>query len=275
MVGRDVVLKVNKAAAQVHEEVLQVNGIVARNNRGLPALKNINFCIRRGEIVGVAGVDGNGQNELVEVLGGLRRPTAGSILFGGKEIVHLSPRQRRSLGIAHIPADRLRMGVEGSLSIEENLILHVYNQAPLARSFFMHPSQIEGYARRIVHDSNIAASSTRQVTSSLSGGNIQKLIIGREMIDKPSLLIAAQPTRGVDVGAIEYVHKRLIELRDRGNAILLVSTELDEILSLSDRILVIYEGEFTGAFQGGMVTDQELGLYMIGAKRAETMATTA
>jgi ABC-type uncharacterized transport system ATPase subunit len=272
MVGREVVLQVQKPPAHPMDEVLVIEKISARNDRGLPALKNVSFALRRGEILGIAGVEGNGQSELIQVLSGLRRSTHGNIFFHGKKITDSSPRQRREAGIAHIPEDRLRLGLEMQSTIEENIILDRYYRPPLASWIFLNMSQIQQYTRYLVERFNVMAGSTKLPVSALSGGNMQKLILAREMDGDPEVLIAAQPTRGVDVGAIEYIHLRIIELREKGNAILLVSSELEEITSLSDRILVMYEGEIVGEFQGQEVTDEELGLYMAGARRKAARA---
>ncbi|MEL7589772.1 MAG: ABC transporter ATP-binding protein [Anaerolineaceae bacterium] len=267
MVGRDVVLKVDKTIAKVHEDVLTVRNLNANNNRGMPALKNLSFSLRRGEILGIAGVDGNGQTELVEVLTGLRKPTSGTIDYSGLDLHNMPIRKRRDHGVSHIPADRIHMGIEVSCTLEENLIINTYYKSPIAHGIFLSKKQVEEYSKELLLRSNVSAVSTRQMTSSLSGGNMQKLIVGREIEHQPNLLIASQPTRGVDVGAIEYIHKKLIKLRDQGSAILLISTELDEILSLSDRIIAIYEGEFCGEFCGGQVLEEKLGLAMLGAGR--------
>lgn len=269
MVGRDVVLRVEKAPARAGDEVLKVSDLSTVDDRGLPALENVSFSVRLGEIVGIAGVEGNGQTELVEVLTGLRRAMNGSIFYHGKEVTHLTTRKRRELGMSHIPEDRLRLGVNPDCTIEENLVLDNYYHPPLARSIFLDMGKIEEYAESLIDRFNIITPDSKLPTSSLSGGNMQKLVLAREMGNEPDLLIAAQPTRGVDVGAIEYIHEQIIRLRDEGNGVLLVSAELDEILSLSDRILVMYEGVIVGEFLGGAVSENELGLYMVGTKRME------
>jgi simple sugar transport system ATP-binding protein len=269
MVGRDVVFRVEKSPAKVGQEILRVANLHAVDDRGLPALKSVSFCVRLGQIVGVAGVEGNGQTELVEVLNGLRRATDGSVHYRGTDMTQASPRKRRELGISHIPEDRLRLGVNLDCTIEENLVLNTYYQPPLARSILLNLNKIEEYSDSLVERFNIITPTSKLPASSLSGGNMQKLVLAREMGGDPDLLIAAQPTRGVDVGAIEYIHQQIIQLRDRGHGVLLVSAELDEILSLSDRILVMYEGEIVGDFVGGSVSEEELGLYMLGTKRME------
>ncbi|MEN6572340.1 MAG: ABC transporter ATP-binding protein [Anaerolineaceae bacterium] len=275
MVGREVILRIEKSPASVKETVLQVTDLQARNDRGLPSLQGVSFELHRGEILGIAGVEGNGQSELIEVLTGLRTATSGSIALLSKDVSSFNPRKRREAGIAHIPEDRLRMGIEKGSSLEDNFILNCYYQKPFASGMFLHMGRIHQFSQELVRKFNIKASSTQITVSSLSGGNMQKLILAREMCTNPDVLIAAQPTRGVDIGAIEYIHRQIVDLRDQGHAILLISAELDEITSLSDRILVMYEGLIVGEFEPKTVTDQELGLYMAGAGRGNpTLAAT-
>jgi simple sugar transport system ATP-binding protein len=274
MVGREVTFRVPKARAHPGEPVLQVRQLAAVNNRGLPALRGVTFAVNRGEILGVAGVDGNGQTELIEVVAGLRHASSGTIEYAGHNLLPLSPRARRERGLAHVPADRLHMGVEPSCTLEENLILAKYYRPPLSRHQVLDTAAIERFAQALTERLKIVSSSTRQRASALSGGNMQKLVLARELDTGPLLLIAAQPTRGVDIQAIEEIHRQIVELRDEGCAILLVSTELDEILALSDRILVLYEGEVVGEFVGDAVSEVELGHYMLGAQRVG-MATSS
>jgi simple sugar transport system ATP-binding protein len=269
MVGREVVLQVLKSPAKVQETVLETRNLHAKNDRGLPALRNIDLQLRNGEILGIAGVEGNGQSELVQVITGLRKTTGGMIKLRDENIEKKSPRYRRELGIAHIPEDRLRMGVEKTVSVEENLILNCYYQKPFSDWIFLNMKNIRFQSLNSIRKFNIAVASYQANVGSLSGGNMQKVVLARELANDPAVLIAAQPTRGVDVGAIEYIHQEIINLRDKGHAILLVSAELDEILSLSDRILVMYEGEFVGEFINENLSEKELGLYMAGSKRME------
>lgn len=272
MVGREVVLHVEKKDAQVKDTILKVKNLHTKNDRGLKALKGINFELHNGEILGIAGVEGNGQSELIEVLTGLRPIQMGEVLLGEKNITSFSPRKRREAGITHIPEDRLLMGVEKNSSLEDNFILDCYYQKPFASWIFLHMAKIRSFSAELIKKFMISASSAQLNVSALSGGNMQKLILAREMCTDPQVLIAAQPTRGVDVGAIEYIHRQIIDLRDKGHAILLISAELDEIMSLSDRILVMYEGEIVGEFKGQSVSDQEMGLYMAGAKKMDFSA---
>ncbi len=267
MVGRDVVLKVEKSPTQAKGVVLQVSGVSALSSRNLPALKKVSFAARYGEIVGVAGVEGNGQTELIEILAGLRSVAEGQIYFRDKEITSKSVKERRKLGIAHIPEDRLTFGVSKECSIEENLILNKYYTPPLSTHGVMHANKVKSFCQRLLQRFDVKAAGIKVPITSLSGGNMQKLVLARELDTEPHLLIAAQPGRGVDIGALEYIQQHLIELRDRSRAILLISSELDDIMMLADRILVMYEGEIVGSFVGGQVGEEELGLYMSGAKR--------
>ncbi len=269
MVGRKVVFRVKKGQATPGDVILRVNDLCALNDRGLSALKDVNFEIRRGEILGVAGVEGNGQSELVEVINGLRSATKGRITFLGNDIEKQSPRNRREGGISHIPADRLVMGINTKCSILENLILTKYYRNPLAKHGFINKEKVMNFGKTLIAEYKIATPDPNILASSLSGGNMQKLVLARELDGEPELLVASQPTRGVDVGAIEYIHSQIIKMRDRNHGVLLVSAELDEILSLSDRIIVMYEGEITAEFQTTDVPECEIGLYMAGAKRME------
>ncbi len=269
MVGRDVVLQVEKASAHPRDVMLTVKNLYARNARGNPVLHGIDLDLHGGEIVGIAGVEGNGQTEFVEVITGMRQATQGQIIIHEKDITHASVRERRRLGMAHIPENRLLFGVCKTCSIEENLILNRYNSAQFSHGQILLKKNIEKFCADLIERFNIATVNGKLSIKSLSGGNMQKVVLARELEENPKLLIAAQPTRGVDVGAIEFIHKQLIELRDKGAAILLISAELDEILSLSDRIYVIYEGKITGEFINDNLNGNELGLYMTGIKRQE------
>lgn len=266
MVGREVVLQVEKKPAIIHDTVLEVRNLYANNDRGLPALKGIDLSLKNGEILGIAGVEGNGQSELVQVLTGLRQISSGNVYLDGVEITNFNPRKRRELGLAHIPEDRLRMGVEKSVSIQENIILNRYYKKPFSKWGYLNPNNIQDETNKLINKYNIITTSSHAQVSSLSGGNMQKVVLARELAITPKVLLAAQPTRGVDVGAIEYIHKELLNLRDSGYAILLVSAELEEIFSLSDRILVMYEGNFVGEFLNENISEKEIGLYMAGSK---------
>jgi general nucleoside transport system ATP-binding protein len=243
MVGRDILLTVEKSPAQPGKIVLQVEGLGVGTR-----LRDLNFEIRSGEIVGIAGVEGNGQTELVEILAGLLRPDAGTISFEEKEIQRLGARQRREIGIAHIPEDRHRRGIVLDFDLADNSILGTHYRPPVASPVLglFDEKVISAKVTGLMRDFDVRPPDRHLPARALSGGNQQKLIIGREFGIGPRLLLVSQPTRGVDIGAIEFIHRQLVELRDRGAAILLVSAELDEVLSLSDRILVMYQGRIVG-----------------------------
>ena len=272
MVGRDVVFRVEKKPAAPGDPVLKVKRLSAYSNRRLPCLRQVSFEVRRGEIVGIAGVEGNGQSELAEVLTGLRTASGGSITYIDQNITHLSVRRRRELGIAHIPEDRLKTGADIHSSVAENLIVNTYHKMPLSRWTVFNPLEINAMAGRLINQFSVATAGTNMPLESLSGGNIQKIVLARELEGDPDLLIASQPTRGVDVGAIEFIHQQLILLRENMHGILLISADLDEILSLSDRILVMYEGAIVGEIAGADATEKIVGLLMAGAhNEADTM----
>ncbi len=222
--------------------------------------------MRGGEIVGIAGVDGNGQTELIDALTGLRRAAAGRIRVGEKEIARATTRDILDEGVGHIPEDRHRRGLVLDFSLAENLALHDYRKEPGSRFGWLFPGRLIARARRLLQEFDVRGGKPQTRASALSGGNQQKVVIAREVSRDPRVLIAAQPTRGLDVGAIEFVHRRLVEQRDEGKAVLLISLELDEILSLSDRILVVYEGRIVGEY-GPDVSEEELGIAMTGGGR--------
>jgi simple sugar transport system ATP-binding protein len=251
--------------------LLQVDGLRVHDDRGVQKVRGVSLEVRAGEIVGIAGVDGNGQTELIDALTGLRRPDDGRIELGGHDVTHDSAREHFAAGIGHIPEDRQRRGLVLEFSIAENLALHEFRKPPASRLGWLFPRRLLERAGRLITEFDIRGGDPTTPAGSLSGGNQQKVILAREIDRDPRVLIAAQPTRGLDVGAIEFVHRRLVEERDRGRAILLVSLELDEILSLSDRILVLYEGELVGEFPP-TVTQQELGLAMTGGGQGEQAA---
>jgi simple sugar transport system ATP-binding protein len=272
MVGRDVVFRVEKKPAAPGHPVLKVKRLAAYSNRRLPCLRQVSFEVRRGEIVGIAGVEGNGQSELAEVLTGLRTASGGSVTYKDQNITHLSVRRRRELGIAHIPEDRLKTGADIHSSVADNLIVNTYHKMPLSRWTVFNPLEINAMAGRLINQFSVATAGTNIPLESLSGGNIQKIVLAREFEGDPDLLIASQPTRGVDVGAIEFIHQQLILLRENMHGILLISADLDEILSLSDRILVMYEGAIVGEIAGADATEKTVGLLMAGAHNdADTM----
>jgi simple sugar transport system ATP-binding protein len=266
MVGREVVLRVEKTPATPGDTLLRVGDLAVQDDRDLPAVRSVSFDVRAGEIVGIAGVDGNGQTELVEALTGLRKPSAGTIRVGDHDITADSVRSRLERGLGHIPEDRLRRGIILEFTLAENLALHDYRYEPDSHLGWLRPSRMIAAARRLISEFDVRGGGPRAKGSELSGGNQQKLVVAREISRDPRLLIAAQPTRGLDVGAIEFLHRRLITERDEGRAILLVSLELEEILSLSDRILVMFEGQIVGEF-GPDVDAETLGIAMIGGGR--------
>ena len=229
MVGREVILRIDKEPPQPRDVVLELQGVDAIDDRRLPALRDITLQVRGGTVLGIAGVEGNGQTELVEVVTGLRPPTGGRITLNGRDITGRFPRELREAGLAHIPEDRLERGVSVDASVEENLIVDSFYRPPLSRRGWLDRRAIRDHAQRLITDYEIATPDAETRTGSLSGGNMQKIVVAREIAGTPPLLIAAQPTRGVDVGAIEYIHRRIVELRDQGSAVLLVSAELDEI----------------------------------------------
>jgi ABC-type uncharacterized transport system ATPase subunit len=271
MVGREVSLRVDKPPANPGARLLQVEDLEVVDDRGLPAVKGLSFEVRAGEIVGIAGVDGNGQTELIEALTGLRKSSVGRILIGDHDISHDSVHERLGAGLGHIPEDRLRRGMILDFTLAENLSLHDYREEPMSRLGWLHPGRMIAAARRLIAEFDVRGGRPTSRGSELSGGNQQKLVIAREVSRDPRLLIAAQPTRGLDVGAISFVHSRLVTERDEGRAVLLISLELDEIQALSDRILVMYEGQIVGEY-GPDVSAETLGLAMIGATREEEEA---
>jgi simple sugar transport system ATP-binding protein len=268
MVGREVLLRVEKTPATPGEPLLQVHDLVVRDDRGLDAVRGVSFEVRTNEIVGIAGVDGNGQSELIDALTGLRHPATGSIQIGGEELSGATAREALDAGMGHIPEDRQRRGLVLEFNLAENLVLHDYGREPFSRLGWINPRNWFRWARGLLQEFDVRGGGPGTRGASLSGGNQQKVVIAREVSRNPSVLIAAQPTRGLDVGAIEFVHRRLVEQRDAGKAVLLVSLELEEIVSLSDRILVLYEGSIVAEFPPD-VSEEELGFAMVGGRRSE------
>jgi simple sugar transport system ATP-binding protein len=264
MVGRPVELTVSKSPARPAEAVLDVRGLSAADDHGNAALDDVSFQVRAGEILGVAGVQGNGQTELCEALIGLRPTTAGSVLLDGKDLSHAPPRDRLRAGFGYVPEDRQEDGLVPDFSVAENLVLDVYDRPPFASGLALNLDAISTYANRLVEEYDVRTPSAQRPAGTLSGGNQQKVILAREMSRDVRLLLASQPTRGLDVGSIEFVHRRIVEQRDRGVAVLIVSSELDEIYALADRIAVMYEGKIV-AFRPPSVPVGELGLLMAGA----------
>jgi general nucleoside transport system ATP-binding protein len=272
MVGREVLLRVDKPPATPAETLLEVADLHVFDDRGLEKVRGVSFSVRANEIVGIAGVDGNGQTELIDALTGLRRPDSGEISVDGKAMSHgAGARNMLDAGVGHIPQDRQRRGLVLEFTVAENIALHDYCNRPDSRLGWLYPGRLVERARRLISDFDVRGGGPRTPAGSLSGGNQQKVIVAREVARNPKVLIAAQPTRGLDVGAIEYVHRRLVTERDEGRAILLVSLELDEILSLSDRILVMFEGEIVGEYAPD-VSEEVLGIAMTGGRRKEPSA---
>ena len=267
MVGRDVLLRVEKGVPEIGDVLLEVEDLHVRDDRGIEKVRGVSFDVRAGEIVGIAGVDGNGQTELIDAICGLQKIETGTVAIAGHALSHASARAALDAGIGHIPEDRQRRGLVLEFSIAENIALHDYAKAPDAKWGWLFPARMIRRARRLIKDFDVRGGGPLTRAGALSGGNQQKLVAAREIDRDPKVLIAAQPTRGLDVGAIEYLHRRLVSERDEGRAILLISLELEEILSLSDRILVIYEGEIVGE-HAGEVSEEEIGLEMLGGREA-------
>ena len=269
MVGRNVSFHVDKKPAEPGEVVLEVEGMTMasklhKNN----AVKNVSLKVRRGEIVCLAGIDGNGQTEFVYGLTGLEPLVSGSVKLCGKDITHASIRQRSVMGMSHIPEDRHKHGLVLDYSLEDNMVLQRYWQPEFQKGGFIRADKVREYSDKLIAQYDVrSGQGSSTIVRSMSGGNQQKAIIAREIDKDPKLLIAVQPTRGLDVGAIEYIHSQIVAERDKGKAVLLVSLELDEVMNLSDRILVMYEGEIVGEFDPKTTTVQELGLYMAGARK--------
>lgn len=265
MVGREVNFTVNKEQADPKDVVLKISDLVVKDSRGLKAVDGLNLEIRRGEILGIAGVDGNGQTELLEAISGLKEAESGSIQLLGKDIKKIPIRQRTELGIGHIPQDRHKHGLILDFKLAENMVLQTYYKAPYSKHGILNEAAINDKATKLIEEFDVrSGQGIHTKTRAMSGGNQQKAIIAREVDRSPELLIAGQPTRGLDVGAIEFIHKKLIEERDKGRAVLLVSLELDEVMNVSDRIAVIFEGRIVGIVDAKDATENQLGLMMAG-----------
>ena len=271
MVGRDVLLRVDKTPGEPGEPLLEVDDLHVRDARGLEAVRGVSLEVRAGEIVGIAGVDGNGQSELIDAITGLTQAESGRVVVAGRDVTKASPRESLDAGAGHIPEDRHRRGLVLDFSLAENITLHDYDRPPQARLGWLFPGRLVERARRLLQEFDVRGGTPQTRAAALSGGNQQKVVVAREVSRNPKVLIAAQPTRGLDVGAIEFVHRRLVTERDEGRAILLVSLELEEVLGLSDRILVMYEGRIVGEF-GPDVSEEALGVAMIGGGRREPAA---
>ena len=264
MVGRDISLTVDKSASAPGARVLELDGVTMVDDYGRPLLDAITVHVDAGEIVGIAGIQGNGQTELVEAITGLLQLAEGAIRFQGQDITRTSPRERHEMGIAHVPEDRNHMGMVGSFTIAENLILDSYYGKPYSRGIRLQANAIDSSARTLVQEFDVRPPIIENTGSALSGGNAQKMIVAREFSRDVPLVVCAQPTRGIDVGSIEYIHEQIVRKRDEGKAILIVSTELDEIFALSDRILVMFDGRIVAERRPSDTTPAEIGLFMAG-----------
>ena len=269
MVGRQVLFRVEHTPAEPGDIVLAVKALNAQDNKDLPALRDLSFTVREGEVLSIAGVEGNGQSELVEVLTGLRSAQSGEVELSGQLITNYSPRTIREMGACHIPEDRHRRGLVLDFSVAQNLVLGIHYRRPYVRNLLMDVinfGPIRDKAQRLLEEFDIRPPDQENPAGNLSGGNQQKVIVAREFDQEPKLLIAAQPTRGIDVGSIEFIHQRLLQARDDGKAVLLVSADLEEILSLSDRIAVMYEGRIVGILDPSEATEARIGMMMTGGK---------
>jgi len=271
MVGRKISFKVDKKDCTPGETILKLENLNVLNSRKVLGLKDFSLEIKAGEIVGIAGVDGNGQNELVEAITGLRSAESGQIIHNGQNITDFSIKERLNVGIAHIPEDRHKHGLVLDYSIEENMVIEIISNEPFSKNGFLQTKPIREHALEIIKDFDVRSGrGPVSITRTMSGGNQQKAIIGREIKHNPDLLIAVQPTRGLDVGSIEYIHKRLIEQRDQGKAVLLISLELDEVLDLSDRVAVLNSGNLIGVVNSAETNENEVGLMMAGITKGES-----
>jgi general nucleoside transport system ATP-binding protein len=266
MVGRTVLLKIDKMAAKPGAPVLTVTHLHALSDRKTRAVNDVSFTVRAGEILGIAGVEGNGQSELVEAITGLRKIESGVIKIDDKAIRHESPVAVIDAGTAHIPEDRHKFGMVASYPIKHNMVLSTFDQAPFTRGLALDDAAITAHSQKLIRDFDVRTPSESNTASSLSGGNQQKMVVAREFSRPIKLLIAAQPTRGVDVGSIEFIHRRIVEQRDSGVGVLLISAELDEILSLADRILVLYKGTVVGEVDTTLASREQIGLWMMGTQ---------
>ena len=271
MVGREVSFKVDKKDSNPKETIMSIKNLSVMNNKKVLGLKNFSLDIRKGEIVGIAGVEGNGQTELVEAITGLRPVDSGNIIYNNEDITSITVRSRVEKGIAHIPEDRHKRGLVLDYTIEENMVLESYNKAPFSKRGLLNKKSIKDHAQKIIDTFDVrSGEGADSIARTLSGGNQQKAIIGREIELNPEVLLAVQPTRGLDVGSIEYIHKRLVEQRDNGKAVLLISLELEEVLNVSDRIAVINNGELVGIVSAKETNENEIGLMMAGVKGGES-----
>jgi len=270
MVGRDVVFAVKKEAQVPGDKILSIKNLQASNNKGRPALRGINLTIQAGEILGIAGVAGNGQSELAECITGLRACESGSVVVDGQELANQPPITAILAGVAHIPEDRAHVGSAPNLTITDNVIMKHYRSAPIGNGATIDAGQATSYAKNLKRTYDILAPSVRTQARKLSGGNLQKVILSREITVNPRLIVAVQPTRGLDVGAVEAIQEHLLEQRKQGAAILLISEELEELLTLSDRIAVLFDGRVMGVVDGATASVEEIGMMMMGTARRGT-----
>jgi len=268
MVGREVLLRVEKPPVDAGDILLRVENLQVLDDRDLEAVRGVSLDVRAREIVALAGVDGNGQSELIDALSGLRKTSGGTIQIAGRDVTASNAHSRYDSGLGHIPEDRQRRGLVLEFTLAENLTLHDFDKQPFSRFGWLRPGRVVAWARSLLKEFDVRGGGPRTRAGALSGGNQQKVVVAREVARDPRVLIAAQPTRGLDVGAIEFVHRRLVEERDEGRAVLLVSLELEEVLSLADRILVLYEGQIVAEY-GPDVTEEELGIAMTGGRIEE------
>jgi len=276
MVGRQVSFHVEKASAKPGEELLRVEHLNVKNAKGLLGVKDLSLSVRAGEVLGLCGIDGNGQTEFVQAITGLSKSESGNIYIRDKDITHLSIKERTSLGLGHIPEDRQKHGLVLDFTLGENFVIHSYFEKPFAKFGVLNTKSIQQNAERLIEEFDVRSGQGPQTPArAMSGGNQQKAIVAREIDRSPDVFVVVQPTRGLDVGAIEYIHKRIIEERDKNKAILLVSLELDEIMDVSDRIAVIYNGEIAGIVDASATNENELGLMMSGALRKSSATTKA
>ncbi|WP_350345019.1 ABC transporter ATP-binding protein [Proteinivorax tanatarense] len=265
MVGRSVLLQVEKEKSKPKNVVLNVENLTYKDDRGVDILKGISFDIKEGEILGFAGVEGNGQSELVEILTGLKKSTSGKVTLKNEDVTNASPMQFKEWKVGHIPEDRHKRGLILDYNLAENMVMGYHNKPPFSKPFYMNANAINAHADKLIPEFDVRTPGSHVKARSLSGGNQQKVIIAREFSQKPDLLIASQPTRGVDIGAIEFIHRRIIEQRDAGKAVMVVSAELHEVMSLSDRIAVIYDGQIIDIVDAGSVNEFQLGAMMTGS----------
>ena len=268
MVGRNVLLRINKSQSKKGDVIFRVNNLQVKDDLDVMRVKNVNFEIHEGEILGLAGVTGNGQTELLEALSGIRKIESGEIQLFNETISNqnnfLNPKELKEKGLAHVPEDRQRMGLITNFKANENLIFGYHHQSPFSKASILVEKKIYEHSKKIMSDYDVRPQSPDLITSNFSGGNQQKIILSRELNKNPKVLLVGQPTRGIDIGAIEFIHQRLIDMRNKGVAILLVSVELEEVLSLSDRIVVMFDGKIVGEKINQDVTEREIGLLMAG-----------